>query len=46
MKTEAATIQIDASPEAACTVLTGLGRYQEWNPLFPEAFRRRGRTRA
>jgi hypothetical protein len=36
MKTVAATIQIDASPEAACAVLTGLGRYQ----VFP---RRSGR---
>jgi hypothetical protein len=40
MKTEAATIQIGASPEAACAVLAGLGRYQEWNRSSP---RRSGR---
>jgi hypothetical protein len=36
MQTEAATIQTGASPQAACAVLPG--RYQERNPLFPEAF--------
>jgi hypothetical protein len=38
MNTAAATIEIGASPEAACAVLTGPGRCQEWNPLFPGAF--------
>ena len=37
MKTVSATIQIDAPPEAVWAVLTDLGRYQEWNPLFREA---------
>ena len=37
MKTMAATIQIDAPPEAVWAVLTDLGRYQDWNPLFREA---------
>ncbi len=37
MKTMSATIQIDASPTAVWAVLTDLGRYPEWNPLFPEA---------
>ena len=37
MKTMSATIQIDALPEAVWAVLTDLGRYQEWNPLFREA---------
>jgi hypothetical protein len=29
MKTETATIQTDAPPEAVCAVLTGLGRCQK-----------------
>ena len=37
MKTMSATIQIDAPPSAVWTVLTDLGRYPEWNPLFREA---------
>jgi hypothetical protein len=37
MKTMSATIQIDAPPETVWTVLTDLGRYPEWNPLFREA---------
>ena len=37
MKTMSATIQIDAPPAAVWAVLTDLGRYPEWNPLFPEA---------
>jgi hypothetical protein len=37
MKTMSATIQIDARPEAVWAVLTDLGRYQDWNPLFREA---------
>jgi hypothetical protein len=37
MKTVSATIQIDAPPEAVWAVLTDLGRYREWNPLFREA---------
>ncbi len=37
MKTVSATIQIDAPPAAVWAVLTDLGRYPEWNPLFPEA---------
>jgi hypothetical protein len=37
VKTMSATIQIDAPPEAVWAVLTDLGRYSEWNPLFREA---------
>jgi hypothetical protein len=37
MKTMSATIQIDAPPTAVWAVLTDLGRYPEWNPLFPAA---------
>jgi hypothetical protein len=37
MKTVSATIHIDAPPEAVWAVLTDLGRYPEWNPLFREA---------
>jgi hypothetical protein len=37
MKTMTAAIQIDAPPEAVWAVLTDLGRYPEWNPLFREA---------
>jgi uncharacterized protein YndB with AHSA1/START domain len=37
MKTMSATIQIDAPPQAVWAVLTDLGRYPEWNPLFREA---------
>jgi hypothetical protein len=37
VKTMSATIQIDAPPEAVWAVLTDLGRYPDWNPLFREA---------
>ena len=37
MKTVSATTQIDAPPMAVWAVLTDLGRYPEWNPLFREA---------
>jgi hypothetical protein len=37
MKTMSATIQIDAPPLAVWAILTDLGRYPEWNPLFREA---------
>jgi hypothetical protein len=37
MKTMSATIQIDAPSPAVWAVLTDLGRYPEWNPLFREA---------
>ena len=37
MKTMSATIQIDAPPQAVWAILTDLGRYAEWNPLFREA---------
>lgn len=37
MKTMSATIHIDAPPQAVWAVLTDLGRYPEWNPLFREA---------
>jgi hypothetical protein len=37
MKTMSATIQIDAPPMAVWAVLTGLGSYPDWNPLFREA---------
>ena len=37
MKTVSATIQIDAPPVDVWAVLTDLGRYPEWNPLFREA---------
>src|ERR1700733_1283335 len=37
MKTMSATIQIGAPPEAVWAVLTDLGRYPDWNPLFREA---------
>jgi hypothetical protein len=37
MKTLSAAIQIDAPPQAVWAVLTDLGRYAEWNPLFREA---------
>jgi len=40
MRSEAATVQIGASPQTACAVVTGLGCWQEWNPLFAEAPRR------
>jgi hypothetical protein len=37
MKTMSATIQIDAPPMAVWAVLTDLGSYPDWNPLFREA---------
>jgi hypothetical protein len=37
MKTVSATTQIDAPPMAVWAVLTDLGNYPEWNPLFREA---------
>lgn len=37
MKTVSATIDIDAPPAEVWAVLTDLGRYREWNPLFVEA---------
>ena len=37
MKTVSATTRIDAPPMAVWAVLTDLGRYPEWNPLFREA---------
>jgi hypothetical protein len=37
MKTVSVTTQIDAPPSAVWAVLTDLGRYPEWNPLFKEA---------
>jgi len=37
MKTMSATIQIDARPDAVWAILTDLGRYPDWNPLFREA---------
>jgi hypothetical protein len=36
-KTMSATVQVDASPAAVWAVLTDVGRYPEWNPLFREA---------
>lgn len=37
MKTTSATIQIGAPPMTVWAVLTDLGSYPEWNPLFREA---------
>ncbi len=37
MKTVTATIDIDAPPRAVWDVLTDLGRYPVWNPLFRSA---------
>jgi uncharacterized protein YndB with AHSA1/START domain len=37
MKTMSATIDIDAPPAEVWAILTDLGRYREWNPLFVEA---------
>jgi hypothetical protein len=37
MKTTSATIDIEAPPMAVWAILTDLGRYREWNPLFREA---------
>ena len=37
MRTMSATIQIDAPPQAVWVILTDLGRYPEWNPVFREA---------
>jgi hypothetical protein len=37
METVSAATWIDAPPAAVWAVLTDLGRYGEWNPLFPQA---------
>jgi len=37
MKTMSATIQIDAPPATVWKILTDLGSYPDWNPLFREA---------
>ena len=37
MKTMTATIDVDAPPENVWDILTDLGRYRDWNPLFVEA---------
>jgi uncharacterized protein YndB with AHSA1/START domain len=37
MRTVSATIRIGAPPMAVWAILTDLGRYPEWNPLFLEA---------
>lgn len=37
MKTVSATTWIDAPPMKVWAILTDLSRYQDWNPLFPEA---------
>lgn len=37
MKIISAAIEIGAPPMAVWTVITDLGRYPEWNPLFREA---------
>jgi hypothetical protein len=37
MKIISATIEIGAPPMAVWAVITDLGRYPEWNPLFREA---------
>jgi hypothetical protein len=37
MKTMSATIQIDAPPMTVWAVVTDLGSYPDWNPLFREA---------
>lgn len=37
MKAFSATIDIGAPPEQVWAILTDLGRYSEWNPLFVEA---------
>jgi uncharacterized protein YndB with AHSA1/START domain len=37
MKTMTATIDVDAPPEKVWDILTDLGRYRDWNPLFVEA---------
>jgi hypothetical protein len=37
MKTMSATTDIDAPPLTVWAILTDLGRYREWNPLFREA---------
>jgi hypothetical protein len=37
VRTVSATIQIGAPPMAVWAILTDLGRYPEWNPLFLEA---------
>ena len=37
MKTVSATTWIDATPMKVWAILTDLSRYQDWNPLFPEA---------
>lgn len=37
MKTTSATIDIGATPAEVWAILTDLGSYHEWNPLFVEA---------
>jgi hypothetical protein len=37
VRTVSAAIQIEAPPMAVWAILTDLGRYPEWNPLFLEA---------
>lgn len=37
MKAFSATIEIGAPPTEVWAILTDLGRYREWNPLFVEA---------
>jgi hypothetical protein len=37
VKAFSATIDIGAPPDRVWAILTDLGRYQEWNPLFVEA---------
>ena len=37
VRTMSTAIDIDASPEQVWAVLTDLGSYHEWNPLFVEA---------
>src|ERR1700676_2168026 len=37
MKTVSAAIEIQAPPMKVWEVLTDLGCYRDWNPLFPEA---------
>ncbi len=37
MKTMTATIDVDAPPDKVWDILTDLGSYRDWNPLFVEA---------